>query len=558
MNDFALDAPRVKDSVEQSETTYLLANQDISFRADLRGELYDFTWPWADAVYARSIQIRLSAPREDEFVPIATRIYPGYLESIIGDEGIIIAKQITAPLGSGYDRSALWLLECQAEGDRLLRVDVHIDWGYPVAQRMVDGLLVAQVNPGPTQGIYEQQNADSTRVFGNPEGRPESVNLDNTEEAHLTYFVLINGEVEVQFLLTVSDVGEQVAWNGFLALRDGAKVAEKSGNLWIDYLRTGRLWTPDPDLNRLLNLSKIAAVRSLQRLRTGMTPAGRKVEKAPALVDAWDLFDPIQSRNVLAHLRRLAEKSQGHIPQYFPLRRKDALDTPGRLVTVTNSSYLSALLRHLTHHFDLDLLAEHYTAIGLCAEVLARQEDLLRSEGLRVAASLATLQGDTSNARRWHNLSGKVEEPDLRILCLEQVDSVLELGQFSGWYLDAEGEWCCTDPLNGAALVGAVLWGFIGISSQNGSLRVNPRWPADWNWWALMDLSCKGDQRISLVWDGENLHTTLAVTTDLPVIYHRDIKTINTDEDHFALEFLFEDEAEGGTQSTCSFKPELD
>ena len=125
---------------------------------------------------------------------------------------------------------------------------------------MVDGLLVAQANPGPAQGIYDQRNADSTRVFGNPEGRPHKFEIDDPQRAQLSYYVLINGEIEFQFLLTVSDVGEQVAWNGFLALRDAARVAEKSGNAWRDYLKAGRLWTSDPELNYLLNASKIAAI----------------------------------------------------------------------------------------------------------------------------------------------------------------------------------------------------------------------------------------------------------------------------------------------------------
>ncbi|NJN81723.1 MAG: hypothetical protein HC802_05135 [Caldilineaceae bacterium] len=93
---------------------------------------------------------------------------------------------------------------------------------------MVDGLLVAQCNPRRIQGIYAQRNADSTRVFGNPYGRPSEVDLlDEEGRAKLVYYVLVNGIVEVPLLLTISDVGEQMAWNGFLALRDAERVFEK-------------------------------------------------------------------------------------------------------------------------------------------------------------------------------------------------------------------------------------------------------------------------------------------------------------------------------------------
>lgn len=71
------------------------------------------------------------------------------------------------------------LLECQAEGDRVLRLDIHIDWVKPSSQRIVDGLLVAQRNPEPAHGLYQQSNAESTRIFGNPHGCPDQVEIDH-------------------------------------------------------------------------------------------------------------------------------------------------------------------------------------------------------------------------------------------------------------------------------------------------------------------------------------------------------------------------------------------
>ncbi len=67
-------------------------------------------------------------------------------------------------------------------------------------------------------------------MFGNPHGRPDIVELDEPQRARLVYHVLVNGIVEVPLILTFSDVGEQVGWNSFLALRDVELVFDKSSN----------------------------------------------------------------------------------------------------------------------------------------------------------------------------------------------------------------------------------------------------------------------------------------------------------------------------------------
>ena len=85
--------------------------------------------------------------------------------------------------------------------------------------------------------------------------------------------MLINGVVEVPLLLTVSDVGEQVAWNGFLSLRDVEQVFDASSEAWNRLLRAGRLWTPDPSFNRAVHDGKLEAIRRVQRLRSGWSPS---------------------------------------------------------------------------------------------------------------------------------------------------------------------------------------------------------------------------------------------------------------------------------------------
>lgn len=596
MNDFVLDRPQVIDYHDNLTSTYLLANQDICVRADAHGDLQELFWPWVDGSYARSVQIHLSAPREDEIIPMVTRLYPGHIETISGTDGVIVTKQLVVPLGSSYDRSAIWLYECQAEGDRLLRLDIEIDWGEPLKQRMVDGLLVAQMNPGPAQGIYDQQNAESTRVFGNPEGRPDFVDIDDPCRARLVYHVLINGEVEVQFLLTMSDVGEQVAWNGFLALRDAAKVAEKSHQVWHEAVSAGRLWTPDADLNRAVHASRILAIRSLQRVRSGLSPVDRWTEMSPQLVDAWDIFDPVQSRNLLAHLRRIAEKTNGRLPIHLPLRRKDIPDDPKQRLVWTNGSYLLALERHLSRRFDADLLAAHYTAVGLVTEMLLRTMNEIDSHqhrtgspgaepgstshgsplgtsvdnavavSLKSAVQLARWAGDVANARRW---ATHLQADSQSSSADNGFSSLWTSLQRAGWNADEEGVWSFTHSDQALLIASQAIWECCGISvrhfdrlaqqtdSETAMITVNPSWPANWTWWAMMDLPIDDEETLSMVWDGQNLHTNHPINTTLPVIEHQIIRSRNTDEDNFSLDFVFIDGADDDEETRSMFKPEI-
>ena len=536
--DPVLDQPlvidRADDAVVEATVRYRLANHDLFCATDVNADLHDLFWPWADEAYAHQITLTLSAPREDEFVPMVARRFPSHQEAIYGTEGIIVSKQLFTPYKSDYDRAVMWLLQCQAEGDRLLRVDVEIDWGEPLEQRMVDGLLVAQRGPQEAQGIYQQKNAESTRVFGNPEGRPSEVDINDPQRARLVYWVLINGTVEVPLLIAVSDVGEQMAWNGFLALRDGERVFDKSNAAWTKALKTGRLWTPDPRLNRAVYEGKIEAIHYLQRLRAGMSPSDRQIDHVPALVDSFDVFDVIQSHNLLAHLRRLAEKSAGRLPLVLPLRQKDKATDPGGALPQTNCAYLAALRRHLEHHFDQELLTRHYDAVRLCAEALlrAQTQDALvvdsakaRKVGLTHALRLAHWATDDVNMARWES----------EVAALAAHDSALAPTNWSH----------VTDDLGAAsqdtlALAGRAIWDGCGLRWVEGTRQLCPTWPTEWTWWALMDLPI-ADSAISLVWDGTVLHTTLPIQSELPTQIHSRIYTRHTDELDFALEFAFFD-----------------
>ena len=68
-----LDQPQSIDREHlAASATYRLANQDLRFRADANTDLLDLDWPWAGELYARRIQMRLSAPRADALTPMIT------------------------------------------------------------------------------------------------------------------------------------------------------------------------------------------------------------------------------------------------------------------------------------------------------------------------------------------------------------------------------------------------------------------------------------------------------------------------------------------------------
>ncbi|MGL4651780.1 MAG: hypothetical protein ACRC1H_20395, partial [Caldilineaceae bacterium] len=347
------------------------------------------------------------------------RYFAGYQETIFGSESLIVSKRLAVPLRSEDDQTVLWSCECQAEADLILRFDVQIDWGEPLTQRFVDGLLVAQRNPGRKQGIYKQSNAESTRVFGNPLAQPDSSILDDAQgRAHLVYHVLVNGIADVSLLLTLSNVGEQVAWTSFLALRDSERTFDQSNRAWDESLRTSRVWTPDPRLNRLIQQGKRATLQNLQRTRAGWLPASRRTIDAPALLHSLDALDPRLSRNLLASLRRTLERGSeangGRLPWLLAEKAGAAPANPGRALAVTNGAYLHALSAHLCRHPARELLDEHWPAIQRAGEALVRaRAGLLRAPSAAVAATLADAlasaaalaheAGAPTDAERWQS-----------------------------------------------------------------------------------------------------------------------------------------------------------
>ena len=547
------------------EATFRLANHDIVFHADGQTDLRDLYWPWADAIYARHIKLRIRDMHDDDFMPMVTQFYPGYQETILGTEGMIVSKQLAVPFNAAYDRAVIWLLQCQAEGDRLLRLDIEIDWGEPLDQRLVDGLLVAQRDPQSERGLYAQRNAESTRVFGNPQARPQSSDLSDPQRAQLTYYVLVNGMIEVPLLLTISDVGEQVAWNGFLALRDSELAFEQSVSEWTRHVKTGRLWTPDPRFNRAVQDGRLAALRRTQRLRTGLAVTDRDISRMGLLIDSLDVVELVQSRNLLANLRRLAEKGEGALPPVVPLRRKDALAEPGDVLPKLNAIYLTALRDLLQRRTDADLLAQHYSAVQACAERIVR-EHIKRSiagegegidgewlhhavDALTVAIELAKLAGAGADLARWESEAAEYAR---------QTDShepaTLAEAPRLDWSIGDED--AVDAPWSGIALAGAAVWAGCGVRIRGDMIFVEPTFPGDWTWWALLNLPLDEEHAVSLVWDGQTLHTTRPVKSRLPATVHEQIRILHADEYDFDLQFELIDNIDGDTVRT-RFRPQF-
>jgi hypothetical protein len=567
-----LDAPQTIDCDQLLPASrYLLANSELRFFADGASDLYDLVWPWANACYAAAIRLRVVTPIGDPLVALSNRYYPGYQETILGNETIIVTKQLMAPFKSDDDRAALWVLQCQAEGDHLLRLEVEIDWGEALTQRMVDGLLVAQRNPGAERGVYAQSNAESTRVFGNPHARPDEVNLDDPRHARLLYHVLVNGEVSVALLLTVSDVGEQMAWSSFLSLRESEETFSKSEKAWQTALNTGQIWTPDPNLNAALRAGRIATLQHLHHLRGGLAPASGKLMDAMRLVASLDGCDVTQSRNLLAHMRRLAEKNEGRLPPAL-MGATVATAQDGEWPNVT---YLAALHSHLQHHFDAKLLAQHYPAVQLCGAALIVQRSELAHEawlaglslyaqGVNHALALATLQNHAIDIARWQSevsycrrlLATHSPVEPVALSAPGQEWPGQDWASRYGWHTPPNRPWGFEDVWQGIALAGEALWQGCGLRWQGECYRVEPGWRHQLAWWVLIDLPT-AQGKLSLVWDGAVLHANQPLDSDLPMQLHAKIRAFGFEEMSYdpRFELIDVDETAGAGEQKRYFRP---
>ena len=537
MTDPALDQPQLEEYDDiDGEVRYPHTNGELHFVADRDSDLYDLRWHWHRRAYARSIRIRIDAPiytssgisseQLDDVLPLAVQLYPGYQETIYGVEGVIVSKRIFAPLDSYYDRSLLWMMEAQAEGDRLIQIRVEIDWGEPLEQRMVDGLLVAQKDPGDAKGAHGQRNAESTRVFGAAEGRPDLVEFPTESQAHLVYHVLVAGQVDLPLILALSDVGEQVAWNGFLVQRDISRAFKRSRNSWHDITHRGRLWSPDAAANQAVQQAKIGAVQRLARFRSGYAPADRSIEAVPSLVELFDTFAPVHSRAMLDTLRRVAERTGGTLPRQLPVLPRGPVDVPEDSIPFAAAAYLETLHTHLQRLPDREWLATHQQALTSTANELSAISPALT--GTTAPESTATCATDA--ARRALTAASALAG---------QLQQTEDAARWAGAAAQS-GNWeraLVSQPPSTAV---SSIWNLIGITTEKGELTIHRAWPSHWDWWALLQLPFRAqgeDDTVSLLWDGEVLHSTRPVTFAGPITVQNQVQAYGSDEHSFDLRF---------------------
>ena len=80
----------------------------------------------------------------------------------------------------------------------------------------------------------------------------------------------------------------------------------------------------------------------------------------------------------------------------------------------------------------------------------------------------------------------------------------------------------------------------MGITVENGVLTIQKNWPPHWDWWALLRLPFAGQDKndeISLLWDGQTLHSTRQVTFDGPLALQSQVQPFGSDEHSFDLRF---------------------
>ena len=311
-----------------------------------------------------------------------------------------------------------------------------------------------------------------------------------------------------------------------------------------------------------MQAGKLTALQHIQRLRTGFAASDYRPHHTPALIACSDLVDVTLSRNLLAHLRRVAEATAGRLPTVLPLYNKDEPVEPGADVVANNHAYLCALYHHLQRHFDGELLSAHYQAVGLCIEQILRQREATVQQGVSQAITLmnqavdygrqlAEQQQDQANAVRWAS-SAQAQHSQ----SADQTATAAQIARLlANWRPTPERPYSFTDHWQGITDSGAVIWQGCGLRWQNGVLVVEPSWPETWSWWALLDLPL-AQGKLSLVWDGAILHSTLPIQSRCPVAVQQSIRARNTDETEFDLHFEFQTEHDG-VKERKQFKPQF-
>ncbi len=420
-------------------------NRDAFARADAASDLDGLYCPFDDHWYCGRVRFRFFAAGEP-LIPMATRFFPAYQETIYGTEGIVLSKRMFVPFQVGYQQAVCWQMDLETEGHQYIQIEVDVRWpavrsdGHTrqppqaeqekrVRQEIESGLLVAR-----TVGQERE-----VRVFGS-NGPPSQVQLVEPGRARLTFFVLAEGYVDVPFILTFSPAGEQMAWNGFLANGEAGVLLQESSRRVEEAISQGRLLTPDPVINRGLAWAAINTLRVQQRYRHGSgftnDPPGDIVVVRDA---AWyglgaDYLTPDFVSDLYELIRQHGVHEGGKLTEYIHATG-GTRDDYGLNLNDDTPLFIVAVHHHYALHQDAAFLKRLYPAARDAANWIIRQ----------IEGGLARARGEGTGVRAiasWRNII-----PGYRL-----DGAVTEINAESAWALRCAAELAaaCGDTVNQA------------------------------------------------------------------------------------------------------------
>ncbi len=541
-----------------------LANLSILAHADALSNLASLYTPDDNRQPVRHLSYRFSllGPGSlEELTPLVSQFYPAYQETIWGTEGLILTQRVFVPYATAYERGVCWLIEVQAEGPRVLQVEVQVDVGPDAADVTVrDGLLVATMSEAASGPVV---------VFGST-GPPTHWEALAAGRVRLFYHVLIEGEVEQPFVLSTAAASVSLAWNGFLMLTDTEQVFRETVAALDHQLAVAHVYTPDALANRGLAWARVNALRAQQRYRWGHAVAAEVASDRVVVADAcryalgasW--LTPDFAGRLLDFLGRHAVNRDGGLAAEVHA----AAPTPRAESSVpATATYLAALWRSLLsgvagRDIAPPLAADHAPLVATtatAAEYVQRHAGQgLGAAAAHAAAGIAHLlnpdaappddqpdiialveaglpptagndeRADASKeeagiaARAWRTWADR-DGPSAQIMaCLRAAGARAE--QPPATSAVAPGELpggTAPDPGAGVALLALTVEGLLGLHPSLKRLEMTPRLPADWPWLAVSRLPYQGRAISVAVLDGTIHSTTIVASPGRVEVYDK-------------------------------------
>lgn len=384
-------------------------NQKLFICTDARSNLLS-AWSASDNQwYCGPVRFHFSVG-DEKLAPMVTRFFPAYQETIYGTEGVVLSHRIFVPFAAGYKRAVCWLLEVQAEGPRLVEIAVDIQFlpaidpelaaalslgqrEKQIQLRLERGLVVAQTVPTYYSRFDRTEGRSrEVRIFGSS-GPPAAHLFTEPGRAQLLYRVLVEGYYDLPFVLGLSPAGQQVAWQGFLALSEISSAFEDTRKQVDQTLAQCHLYTPDPDVNRGLQWAKVNVLRAQQKFRRGPAVVHDPPGDIVAVRDvAWcslagSYMSPDDTGQMLRYVAAEASYETGKLADHF---HADSGEREDYGLNINNATPLFVVAAH--HHAavtqDDAFLEAIYPAVKRAADyiVLQVQDGLVQctAEGTNV------------------------------------------------------------------------------------------------------------------------------------------------------------------------------